>query len=272
MGVCGSKSKKEDKKDKYKDKQSKSTVSKNSQDSQGSKTKSKKTPEKSKKEKEEKKKGGLFSCGGGKKKDDDKKKGKKEEKKDKKKKKKKKGKEEEKVYPKMADDIHLSFQYIIKACLRNKEQRISRCPAQESAKYMPGLRFDQIYNHVPHHVRENFNSLPNITSINSSLVDEEEYPGYFELMNVNEWFGPYQTLDTFYITQISAKSKQSTGWILKINKTEMEIFEVANNSKKGFYRWVGGTKAHEYNHFVVPPKKVQEWKRAAGGKFELKTK
>ena len=136
---------------------------------------------------------------------------------------------------------------------------------------MPGLRFDSLYNHVNNHVKECFKNLPELKSISSSLVDKEEYPGYFDLMKANEWFGPFKTLETYYICQISAKSKQCTGWICKFQKDEMEIFEVANNEREGLYRWVSGNKATQYNHYVNPPKKVKEWKRDSDWKPGTKT-
>jgi hypothetical protein len=53
----------------------------------------------------------------------------------------KKGEIKVKEYGKMFQDIDLTLQYIIKACLLNKDQRIARCPYQNAAKYMPGMRF-----------------------------------------------------------------------------------------------------------------------------------
>jgi hypothetical protein len=56
---------------------------------------------------------------------------------------------------------------------------------------MPGMKFDEIYNHVPNHIKDNFRNLPEVKSLESSKVDQEEYPGYFELMKANDWYGPF---------------------------------------------------------------------------------
>jgi hypothetical protein len=118
----------------------------------------------------------------------------------------------------------------------------------------------------------NFRNLPPVKSISNSLVDDKIFPGYSELMQYNDWNGPYKLQDTFYICQISPKTKQGTGWILLLSKSEIELFEIANNQKKGYYRWIGETMAHEYHHQIIPAKKIRNWRTSHGGRMNSDSK